>query len=319
MANRYFAGNSLAEFSRSSLTVVESTTSGKFDSTYVSSALSLSNVSDTATSTPFSATGTVWLAFEWALSGSGYVANAPIATFLNGSTNAYRLTWGSSGGLIQMQYWNGSAWTNCGSTASVTLSTLVRVCIKIVQNSSMELFLAGSSQTSGSVSSGQTTVTKLVMQTAANSANYYSQVMVADYDIRDSHFMPRTLNGNSAANTGAASGVYGDINETVLDESTSVKISASGNKAGQTKASLTVPAGFIIGAMVVSGRGRVNGTITDAKLGVRSGGGTNSSGSGLSYNGGYEPRQRIVENDPDTATNFTQSGFNNAEIYEEAV
>ena len=87
---------------------------------------------------------------------------------------------------------------------------------------------------------------------------------------------------------------------------------------GQTKAALTLPSGFDIKGMVISARGRVSGTITDGKLGIRSGG-TNYSSAALTFAAAYEPRVYISETDPATGTDFTQTGYNNAEPYFEAV
>lgn len=150
-----------------------------------------------------------------------------------------------------------------------------------------------------------------------NANCYYSQVMIADYDLRDSRYKMDTISGTSASNT-AGSGAYTDINESVLDESTAASVTASGDKRGFTHTGITVPSGYIIGAMVVNARGRATGAVTDGKLGVRQGG-TNYSSAGRTYNGGYEPRTHILDNDPATATNFTQAGFNSAEVYIEAV
>jgi hypothetical protein len=201
----------------------------------------------------------------------------------------------------------------------MVFNSLHKLACKVVLGSGFEVYVGGTMVASGSGwTGGGTTVTKLRLGCANNSnGSVFSEIMVADYDIRDSRFMVAALNGNSAANTGAASGVYTDVNETVLDESTNISITTSGNKAGQTHAAITVPAGYIIAAAVISARGRVSGSITDGKLGVRSGG-TNASSAGRGYNGGYEPRQTIVDNDPSTATRFTQSGFNAAETYLEA-
>ena len=61
---RYFAGNSLAAFSRTAPAVVEATTAGKFDSAYVPSSIKVQN-SDYAQTPDFGpATGTVHFRFD---------------------------------------------------------------------------------------------------------------------------------------------------------------------------------------------------------------------------------------------------------------
>lgn len=319
---RHFAGNSLAAFSRTSPSTAEVTTAGWFDSDFVSSAISVGGGQFVITP-DFSASGTVWVRFDLRTAAAGASNQNAFAILYNSGLPCYRVITPAAS-TAQLQYWNGSAWTNCGSAATSGLSTNARftVVLKIVLGTSMEMFVGGASVVSGSgISGGEAAVTSVRLSSVNSSLSApsgISQVMVADYDLRDSHVLDPALNGNSATHTGGT-GAYTAINETVLDESTSVTVAASGNKHGQTFADITVPAGYVIGAMVVNARGRVAGTITDGKLGVRGSGGTDSSGSGLSFNGGYEPRCRIVEDDPDTATRWTQSGFNAAEIYEEAV
>lgn len=319
MANRYFAGNSLASFSRTATAIVEVTTAGRFDSAYVSSAITFSGSPPDYLQTPtFTATGTIWTHYEFYY-GSNLASTWTWFKFVNGATDVFQLV--MSGSNLQPQYWNGSAWVNTGTSISfsATSSRLV-VDLKVVLNSGFELYLGGTLVASGSGwSGGGTTVTAAQIKSASNggASNAISQVMIADYDLRSSKYMAAALNGNSASNTGGT-GAYTDINETVLDESTSEKVTTSTNKMGQTHAAITVPSGYIIAAMAIGARGRVTGTITDGKLGIRSGG-SNYSSTGRTYNAGYEPRVYISDTDPNTATQFTQTGFNNAETYIEAV
>lgn len=319
---KYFAGNSLAAFKRSSAAIVESTTAGRFNSTYVSSSILISNLSaylETPTFGP--ATGTIWIRADSYLPAALANTTARGIELWNGSTGVFRIigvTWNNTS-TLKCQYWNGSAWTDTGSSFTASASSLVTLVAKVVLGSSFEVYLAGSLVASGSGwSGGGTQVDRAILHSwTTQSANNYAEVMIADYDIRDAHLMQKTLTGDSATNTGAASGSYTDVNETALDDTTLINVSTSGNKAGQTKASVSVPGGYTIAAMVVSARGRVTSPITDGKLGIRSGS-TNYSSSGKSYSGGFEPRQRIDETDPATSSAWTLSNFNNAEIYLEA-
>jgi len=311
---KYFAGNSLAAFSRTTPTIAEVTTAGRFDSAFVSSGINLPNSTDYIQTPTFSATGTIWLRADMYLAS---LPNAvPFLTLRNGTTAAYRLTH-TAGTGIGLTYWNGSSFVSVGTAYNGwSTSTRYSITLKIVLNSSWELFFNGTSVASGSgITGAQTTITDV--QIGGSNTNVISQVMIADYDLRDSHLMAAALNGNSAANTGGT-GSYTDINETVLDESTSETVATSGNKMGQTHAAITVPSGLYIAGMVIGARGRATGTITDGKLGIRSGG-TNFSSTGRGYTSGYEPRIYLTETDPATATTFTQSGFNAAETYIEAV
>jgi hypothetical protein len=315
---RYFGGNSMASFFRTTTLMREITTAGRFDSAYVANAMELANgtlTSDYIETAAFSATGTVWIA--WDIYSGTFTASVIALTVVNGTTNVFRLDRATST-TWQAQYWDGSAWTNTGSAFLIpATSTVTRVAIKLVLNTSFEAYVGGTLQASGSGWSGSSTTVTACRFGGGNTTHAISQVMVADYDLRDSKLMAALLNGDSATNT-SGTGAYTTINETVLNDSNGVNITASGGKRGQTKAAITVPSGYKISAMVIGSRGRVSGTITNGKLGIRSSG-TNYSSSNLNYAAGYEPRIYISDTDPATATDFTQTGFNNAEIYEEAV
>ena len=328
MTTRFFGGNTLAAFQRDSTLVAEVTTAGTFDSAYVPNSISVPVANGgKLVSQAFSATSTLWFAGELycndASSNSG-IADKLLFEVLAGSTTVFRIKNVSSNSRsLEVQYWNGSSFVTIGSSVAwPAWTTRLRFAVKVIggASGSYVLYINGSSYASGSIASASCdNFTRVQYWNPSNNsqAMYFSQLLAADYDLRDSCYMLAALNGNSASNTGAASGAYTDVNETVLDESTAITITASGNKAGQTHSAITVPAGYIIAAAVINARGRVTGTITDGKLGVRSGG-SNTSSTGRSYNAGYEPRSSIVQNDPNTSTNFTQTGFNNAEMYLEA-
>lgn len=319
---RYFAGNSLAAFFRSAVTISESTTAGRFDSAFVSNSILIPSGNEYIQKTNTTVSGTNWFRFDVYVEAVTATSSPSLLMLLNGTTNVFRFIQTSASVLLyQSQFWNGSTWTNTGGTFSFSGGARTTVTVKIIPNNSFEVYLNGVIVTNGSGwSGGSTSFDTIRLYNASNTLNtFYSQIMWADYDLRDSHLKTTALDGNSAANTGGASGVFGDINETVLDEGTAVVVSTTTNKAGFSMAALTVPVGYIIAGLVVSARGRVGGSITDGKLGVRGSSGTNSSGSGLTFNGGYEPRCRILETDPDTAAKFTQAGYNAAEVYLEAV
>ena len=318
---RYFAGNSLAAFARNSTDLTEITTAGRFDSNYVARALDLGGSGTRFAETPY---------FPAAHSSGVFRVRFDMYWTTSNTTSVWWYFYNSSGTRIayfdfssnnkKFFYWNGTTNVDGGTVTMPAINTLHTMQIEIDPSPSgyMKLYANNALLTTINFTSAAIdNIGKIRCYSPTNGGNMYiSQVMAADFDLRDSHFAVPELNGNSAANAGGT-GAYSDISPP-LSDATSVKVTTSGNKQGQTKAAIAVPAGYIIGAMVTSARGRVSGAITDGKLGVRTSGGTNSSGIGRGYNGGYEPRQRIIETDPDTATEFTQTGFNNAEVFLEA-
>lgn len=316
---KYFAGNTLASFFRTAVTIQETTTASRFDSAFVPNSINNTASSSTdymQTVDMGSVTGTTWTHFE-CYEGS-ISGDYDVCIWYNGLTPCYKMSRLNSASNYRMSYWNGSAWVQVGTTWTITVSTLSRYDVKIVNNTSFEVYLAGVLVASGTSGfTGGTTWTNIRFYFRNSNLIYYSQVLAADFDTRDSKYMISALNGNSATNVGGT-GSYTTINETPLDETNGVSIATATNKQGQTHAAITVPSGYIVDAAVLNARGRASGTITDGKLGFRSGT-TNYSSSGRGYNAGYEPRIYIVDNDPDTATRWTQSGYNAAEVYEEAV
>lgn len=319
---RYFAGNSLAAFYRNAPGTIEITTAGRFNSAFVPNAIALpvGNAGAFIRSWPFLANGQfVWYRFDF-INAAGGIQSGDGARLMNGTTPVFRFAQ-TGNGIYQCQYWNTTtnAWVNTGSTISLPLSVLYTIVVKIefgvgfVAYSSGTEVASGSGWTSGSM---QATLFEAYPFATNGTGTNYSQIMVADYDLRDSHAMAASLNGNSAVNT-AGTGSYTDVNEVLLDESTAVILAAAGKK-GFTKSAITLPSGLGIGAFVISARGRVSGgAVSDGKLGVRSGG-ANYSSSGRGYNGGYEPRGHILEADPATSGAWGETSFNNAEPYVEA-
>jgi len=318
---KYFAGQFAGQFNRSRITTSDVTTSGRFDPTYVSSGVGLAGGVDAyIESAEFSATGTVWIVFDFYKGNGAESGSGQHLVCRNGTTNVFRLAWASGSIATQPQYWNGSAWVDTGSSVNLARSSLHRIAIRITLNTSFEMWLNGMPVSSGSGwTGGPTTMTlwRGYNYSTTDNSTVFSQLLIADYDIRDDHLMASEIDGDSSANTGAASGGYADVNGTGIDDSTAISITGSGNKQGQTHAGITVPVGMEIAAMVITARGRVDGVISDGILGVRAGG-SNYSSAGMNFNSGYETRQRIIETDPSTTAKFTQSGFNAAEPFLEA-
>lgn len=327
MTTRYWAFNSLAGSRRTATAVVDGdTTAGRFDSSFVANAIKVLTGSDYLQILgPFLNAGTSITGllscrldvYHTAAPASGNT----LALWLNAGANAYRLQL-TGGSTVQMQYWNSgtSAWVNWGSTFTINSTTLYTLVVNLTINSAFEVLQGGASVASSAVvpTNGASAVTELRLFCAGNSGTaHYSQLMGADYDLRDAHLFPvlPTANGTYTDGTGAAT----DVGEAVLDDGTAIGLPAVGNKHTFTKPAIpTVPVGLVIAGMVLNIRGRVGGgVVTDGKAKIRSGT-TDSASTGRSFNGGYEPRAAIFTTDPNTGTAWTKTGFDAAEVGVEA-
>lgn len=322
---RYFAVNSMAGCYRTAAAIVESTTAGRFDATYVSNSISVPNSTDSASikataSNPFldgstSITGTFYFRFD-----HFYTAGAglPYFTWKIAGANAYRM-FAPANNSFQMQYWNSatSAWVNWGVAFALSASVLRTHMLKITVGGGFEFYTGGTLSTNSATvpTSGPAGVDELQLQSPQGS--FFSQLMCADYDIRDSHLnsvLP-TANGTYTDGTGAAA----DVGEAVLDDGTAIGLPAVGNKHTFTKtATPALPSGLIITSKVINARMRVGGgAVADGKLKIRSST-TDSTTTGRGVASGYEPRRGEFTTDPATGTTWTKIGFDAAEVGAEA-
>jgi hypothetical protein len=324
---RYFAGNSLASFSRNAVGVIETTTGAgtRFDSAFVPNALLVPSSTNAAVFAEgrlsANASGNVWIHFEhWAAGGGGATTGVWLILLNSAGVPVFRLPCLATN-LLQPQVWSGSAWVNTGSTFT-TNSALNRWDLRFTPGNggSFDMYAAGSLVSSGtghSVTGVTADVRSFRLGTWSSSQDsYFSQILCGDFDTRDSRYRQATINANGALTDGT--GGFADIAETVLDETTSIKLSTATNRKSFTKAAITVPGGYRIGAVNVALRGRVAGSLTDAQASLRLSS-TNYDSASLGLTAGYEPRQNIWETNPATSGDWTQTDFNAAEIGVEAV
>lgn len=325
MPTRFFGFNTLAGAKRSATTVVDGdTTASRFDSSYVSNCIKVAQGEYLQVMNPFadgsaSLTGTIYVRFDsYQVNGA---AAGPLVFLLNAGANAYRVI-GAGTTTAKVQYWNSgtAAWVDWGSSFTYNNAVNTVYMLKLAINSAFELYQAGSLVASSSTvpTNGAAAVTEFrFASTNSTNAAFFSQLMCADYDIRDSHLFSKlpTANGTYTDGTGAAT----DVGEAVLDDGTAIGLPAVGNKHTFTKAATpSLPSGLTIAALGVNIRGRVGGgTVTDGKAKIRSNVTDAASGS-KAFTAGYEPRGHFFTTDPDTASAWTKTALDAAEIGMEA-
>lgn len=318
---RYFGGNTLASFARNSTTIGENTTAGRFNAAYTDRSILVPTGTEISTP-PFTASGLVWFRWDW-IAGATNQGSVTMARAMNGTQNLFELGFNTGNNQYTFRVWTGSAWSTTVNLSlnNTQVTTLSTYAVEYdFANKTVRLYRDGSVlYENTAVGAGMVnSVTSFVLGgNQSSTGTFYSQVMIADYNILNSNLANLNLTGNSVVNTGQASGSYTDVNEVGRDDTTFVSITTVGNKAGFTKNNVSVPIGKGISAMVISAMARVNGTVTNGKVGIRSNG-VNYSSVSLNFSSGHSPRQSIVDNNPATSTPFTATSFNAAEVYLEA-
>lgn len=274
MSIRFFA-NHMTSFDRNSFGFNYSTTNPgtQYDSNFVDGCISFSGAGSDSWVQKFLGASDPewWVHFDFANSGN-FINNAQFFSILNSSATPVIRGQGVSTNLLQLQYWNGSAWVNGGATFPINpaISTIdIRVAsgamgeIQIYQNNAIL-------QTVGGLNSAVTNFQGVRLHSAFGGSRF-SQIIVADEDTRDMKVFHRRPNGNGFYNADGT-GTFTDVNSAVSDDATSIILPNIGHKRTFTKSSITLPPGYIVGGVAVSGRMRVDGTPNDAQALLRIGG-----------------------------------------------
>lgn len=314
---RYFAFNNQARGLRSSTLVTQVTTAGRFDSAWVNSATSVPTRSEYLEAAgPFddgsTSLTTLWLRADLWIGGVGDTSR--LITWYNGTTPAYQLEQNFSN-QYRFQRWNGSSWVQIGSSFLMNTGTLYTLTIKLVANTSCDIWLGTSLVYSASIT-GETAVTKVQMSSPNNGAGatFWSQVMGADYDIRSANYKELVLTGNGTYTAGT--GTVADVNELNLDDATGIVLSTVGQKRTLVKNAYTVPSGKAIVGVVLNIRGKASSPVADLKALLKSG--ASESSTARSFASSLQPRGTIITLDPATGAAFSQAALNAAEVGFEA-
>jgi hypothetical protein len=309
-----FAGGETEAFTIISGTVAESTSGGTYDSTYSRCSIAITGSTGVLNSLALGSLATAWTHFEYNTAFISNAARTHIQWLNSSGTAVFRLQYSAGGGVLQAQYWNGSAWTNIGSTFSITTSR-ASIDVKIVcgGSGSMEVYLAGSLVTSGSAS--MTSVTNIdkvqLLDNISGSTSYYSQVIVATSSTVGWKFFTKPPTGNGA-NT-AWTGTFADVDETVVSDADFITTAVANDVETYTGAALSLGSGTVK-AVVVSMRAKNDGVSPVNIQGALRRSSTNYFSGNLSINSGYGPMVAIWETDPSTSAAWVGSDAASATI-----
>lgn len=325
----YFAGGETEAFVvSSSAQVAESTTTAaSWDSAYARCSIRLSNGSAPSTSdyaetpTLSASLTTCWVHWEWYYNSTTGNSGSTMLTLYNSSATAvFRLQF-TSAGVLQPQYWNGSAWTNLGSTFSISLAVKYTFDLKLVcgGSGSAEFYSGGILQVGVGGSASMTSVTNVQKvrwnnnTTNGSNANQsqISQCIVADVSTVGWKFHLKPPTGDSSTNT-AFTGTFADVDETVLSTADFIQSSAANDVETFTGAALTLGSGTVK-AVVVSGLAKNSATgPQNLQFALRRGSTNYFSSSVSGISNGYLPFQNIWETDPSTSSTWTTANAGSA-------
>jgi hypothetical protein len=317
-----FAGNELSSFQRSGTNVVESTTSGTFDSSRVRCSLLLPNSGAWALSPNFTASTTVWIHAEVFADG-GSQLNGWLFTLVNSSgVDVVRMGGTALSTNWHVEFFNGSAWVQIGNNYTIPFDhrTTLDIMIKSGVSGGVSVYLdggplviSGSGDLSAVSNFQQLRVSSQANFPMASSLTHVSQIIVADEPTIQ--WCSFSIHPTAAGTHTDWTGLYTDVNETVLDDTTFIYTTTASQLDTFPVNSITLPGGYIVKALVQSMRARISTAgPQNAQFVVRTASTdyASSNVTGIFYN--YQPFQTIWTTNPNTSAAWTQSDVNAAEI-----
>lgn len=292
---------------------IEVTTASTFDSAYSRASLNITNSAVAERDWGTSLTSEIW--FHCLFRPTNVGTGQAILTLLDSSGNAFVRITLPSNGLLQAQYWNGSAWTNIGSTWAFTLNTNYYLDVHVTLGASggVEIFWNGSLVTSGSAS--LTAYSNLrTFQLRSNTASvstFWSQIQVADVSTVNhsiATFVPSTA-GTDTDGTGTNA----NMTEAVTSDATYVELTAAGQKRSG-KNSARAYTGTVRGVTVGGRLMRVDATGPQKAKPYVLISGTRYYGTTYTLTTGFADYSYTWQTNPATGVEWTASDINDADL-----
>lgn len=313
----YFQGTEREAFSVVTGTggVSESTDAGTFDASFCRASLRITGTSYAQRDWGTSLTGTIWFHAQWRTDNAG--TGQAAAIFLDSSGNQFLRLNVPSNGTFQMQYWNGTAWTNIGSSWAWAINTRYILDIKITLGVSggVEVYWNNALRTSGSASlTAYANLRSIRLQahaTGVGAGAHWSQIQIADVSTLNHNVF--TMTPSTAGTDTDGTGTNADITETTLSDATYVEFTTAGQKrSGKTTArSLT----GTVKAVCVTGRlMRVDATGPQKARPYVLIGGTRYYGTTFALTTGFAEYFYVWETNPATGLAWTTADVNDANL-----
>lgn len=339
MPEYVFAGGRLDSVRIVSGSPAEVTTSGRFDSAYADCAIACSNTVTfaadfkTASANVLSDTDVVTGETLWAHAEVYFTASSSTARSVVEFQNAAGEPWlalrtTTTSGTYGVYYNSGTGgsptWTLIGSTFAMANSTSYALDFKLELGSphSLEFSLDGTLSQSGTFTQASLTALRRAVfgfvSTGTNNT-LWSQILCTEGISTIGNKVLTRRGTADGANTGW-SGAYTDVNEAVGSDASVQSSTSAGQKETHAIADITLSAGQEIGCVWHWMRAKNDGSApNNIKSVIRSGGTDFATGDLSGIGTSFAAVGARYDSDPDTASNWTQGGFNGIEAgYESA-
>jgi hypothetical protein len=293
---------------------VELASAGSFDSTYSRGSLGFTgsavNFTDywsafliDPSTTAVTNVTTLWFHAEHLSTNTTGGTNITLFQCVNSSgTPVFRCFRTSVGSTFQMQFWDGAAWQNAGSTFTITTGTRQRFDLKLIcgASGSFEFYINEVLTANGSITDADTNNVKelrLCFGSSTQGAAAWSQIIVASVSTIGwkLHTKPPTGNGGVTTWTGA----FGDVDEVVNSDGDFIESVNNDEVETYTHAALTLTG--TVKAVIAGARSKTGGAgPTNMQMVLRKSGTNYPSGNVGNLNGTYQGNIAIWQLDPST-------------------
>lgn len=314
-----FMGGEMGAFIPSDSSAIEGTgtlSSGSYDSAFARCWVGGYGSASYIESAAFTETADIWIHFEIAQhSPTSSSTLRTVCTMVNGSgTEVFRLQsdnpFGGATATYQLQYWNGAAWTNLGSSFTATFHLQV-IDIHLVANSvsgSGTVYFSGTQRSTGSADlssiAGVAQFRGYGKTVGIGAQTGFSQVICSTTSTIGGRLFTVPVTG--AGSDSAWTGTYANIDEVTYSDADFIN-SASANQVSTFAVTAPTLTGYVVQAVAVTARAKKGAAgPANLQLALRSSG-TNYFSSSKALDAGYKAFVNIWDTDPATSAAWVNS------------
>lgn len=305
-----FAGGEMGAFIPADADCVELST-GSFNSSFARCALLINGATTYAESAHWTNETDCWLHFDLLVdrtTGSGSETTY-LSAYDSSDTEVYRIRMSQASAVmtVKQYYWNGSTFTQLGTSFTTNMDTLntFDVHVDFSASGSGTIYLSGTQRLTGTADlSGLNGISYVRLRGSLEC--YYSQVMAADESTIG--WRLKTVPATGAGATTDWTGTYAEIDEIVYSDADFIN-SDTADQVELFSHGSTIPTGYVVNGVAVTARAKCGtGGPQNLQMAIRSGGTTYVSSS-IALDAGYTANVNIWETDPATSAAFTTSAI----------